>query len=143
MTKEKDLTAAFYDNMKSGVEYSDDPRPVSVDALRARKRAIREGRLKAIPADVIRAEEAEKEAAKEAERYAEAMAAKAPAETDPEADQETDSKTKPVTDSETDPATDPETDPDILAAKAAAEQRGRVIYPSAETGANPETDPGE
>lgn len=42
-------TAKDYDEMTDGVELPDDPKPVSVDALRARKRAIRERRLSAPP----------------------------------------------------------------------------------------------
>jgi hypothetical protein len=45
------LTVQHYDEMKAGVEKPDDPKPVSADAMSARKRAIREGRLTAVPRD--------------------------------------------------------------------------------------------
>ena len=37
--------AKFYDTLLGGEESSDNPKPVSKDAIRARKNAIREGRL--------------------------------------------------------------------------------------------------
>lgn len=36
---------ADYDAMDGAVEHPDDAKPISIDALKARKRAIREGRL--------------------------------------------------------------------------------------------------
>ncbi len=54
--------AAHYDAMTAdqpGVELPDDQKPVSKDALRARKNAIREGRLMAPARDTVEAAHAE------------------------------------------------------------------------------------
>lgn len=42
---DKSQDAAYYDSMKRGVELPDDPKPRNLTALKARKRAMREGRL--------------------------------------------------------------------------------------------------
>ena len=39
------ITAADYNEMTDGVEHPEDDKPHAVDAIRARKRALREGRL--------------------------------------------------------------------------------------------------
>ena len=48
---DSNLTPEHYDRMTNGFERPDDAKPVSDDAIRARKRAIAEGRLKAPPRD--------------------------------------------------------------------------------------------
>lgn len=47
------LTAAYYDALEGATEHPDDPKPISTDAIRARKRAVREGRLTAVARDEL------------------------------------------------------------------------------------------
>lgn len=55
MSEDK-TSAAYYDTIKRGVELPGDPKPCSKTAIKARKTAIREGRLQAPSRDdVIRA----------------------------------------------------------------------------------------
>lgn len=59
MTQDK-TSAAYYDTVKRAVELPGDPKPCSKSAIKARKRAIREGRLRAPARDeVVRAMQAE------------------------------------------------------------------------------------
>lgn len=64
--------ADHYDKMRGGKELPDDPKPVSKAAIKARKNAIREGRLKAPARDTLAA-------AKKAEAEGFAAAAEADA----------------------------------------------------------------
>jgi len=58
MVAPRDLTVAFYDSLPVGsIERAQDPKPNNADALMARKRAIRDGRLRVL--DTIEQEQSE------------------------------------------------------------------------------------
>lgn len=75
MTQDQ-TSAAYYDGLKRGVELPDDPKPCSKTALKARKRAIQDGRLRAPSRDEVEAAKAAEAAAVEEAKAAEEAAEK-------------------------------------------------------------------